>query len=104
MCLPILGTMTKPDENHIRFNLMCLDGTKTSSHLYLDHIVWRAHAKGFPLEALEMATHCDGPIDFKVQDMTREMFNTFIDKYRASVNDGKWLEPEDGTFVLRTFL
>ena len=95
--------MQNPGQN-IRFNLMCLDGPKNYAHFYLDHIEACAHAKGFPLDALEMAKHMYGPANFKVQAVTLEMFNTFIDQYRASVNDGEWSEPEDGAFVLRTFL
>ena len=95
--------MQKPEED-VRFNLMCLDGSKTSAHRYLDCIEQRAHAKGFPLDALQMAKHMYGPVNFKINAMTLEMFNSFIKKYRASVNKGEWLEPEDDAFVLRDFL
>ena len=76
--------MQKPEED-IRFNLMCLEGTKKSSHTYLDHIEECAHAKGFPLDALEVAKHLYGPVNFKINAVTLEMFNTFIDKYRAQL-------------------
>ena len=96
--------MQNPEED-VRFNLMCLDGSKNSAHCYLDCIEQRAHAKGFPLDALEMAKHVNGPVNFKINAMTLEMFNSFIEKYRASVNKGEWLEPDDDdAFVLRDFL
>ena len=95
--------MQHPGQN-IRFSLILLGGSKKYAHLYLDYIEVCAHAKVFPLDAFEMATHVCGPVAFKDHTVTRKMFNTFIDKYSAPVNNGEWLEPEDGAFVLRTFL